>query len=26
VKNENIYWKETKGPILKILPLPYVLK
>lgn len=26
VKNENIYWKEIKGPILKILPLPYVLK
>ena len=26
VKNENIYWKETKGPTLKILPLPYVLK
>jgi folate-binding protein YgfZ len=26
VKNENIYWKEIKGPTLKILPLPYVLE
>ena len=26
VKNENIYWKKIKGPILKFLPLPYVLK
>ena len=26
VKNENIYWKSLKGPILKIMPLPYLLK
>jgi folate-binding protein YgfZ len=25
-KNENIYWKDLKGPMLKIMPLPYVLK
>jgi len=25
-KNENIYWKDLKGPILKIMPLPYLLK
>jgi hypothetical protein len=25
-KNENIYWKALKGPILKIMPLPYLLK
>ncbi len=26
VENENIYWKSLKGPILKIMPLPYLLK
>ena len=26
VKNENIYWKALKGPILKIMPLPYLLE
>lgn len=25
-KNENIYWKTLKGPTLKIMPLPYLLK
>ena len=26
VKNENIFWKTLKGPILKIMTLPYLLK
>jgi len=26
VKNENIFWKTLKGPTLKIMPLPYLLK
>ena len=26
VRNENIYWKDLKGPILNIMPLPYLLK
>ena len=26
VKNENIFWKTLRGPTLKIMPLPYLLK
>lgn len=26
IKNENIYWKDLKGPKLRIMPLPYLLK